>query len=152
MAHPIPPLTAYKLERVLAYIEAHLNETIPVPMLAKIGGKMCVSDFRRKFKATAGMSPHQHVTHCRMERAKQLLAETKMSISEIALNVSNYDQSHFGYLFRKHTGTTPQQFRIASHKDKESRQVRVSHLNEIDTLLAQGWRVVSAVVALEKDR
>ncbi|HBE36619.1 MAG TPA: hypothetical protein DD990_36360 [Cyanobacteria bacterium UBA11368] len=41
--------------------------------------------FSRAFKQSTGISPHQYVIQCRVERAKQLLRQGKMSISEIAI-------------------------------------------------------------------
>jgi len=48
---------------------------------------------------------------CRMEHAKQLLAETDVSLSEIALQVGCTDQSHFSALFRAHVTLTPTAYR-----------------------------------------
>jgi len=46
-----------------------------------------------------------------MEQAKQLLAATDVSLSEIGLQVGCADQSHFTALFRKYVSTTPQAYR-----------------------------------------
>ena len=67
--------------------------------------------FARLFKHATGLAPHRYVTTCRMEQAKQLLAETDVSLSEIGLQVGCADQSHFTALFRKYVSTTPLAYR-----------------------------------------
>ena len=58
-----------------------------------------------------GLSPHQYVIKCRIERAKFLLTYTQLPILEIALQVGCYGQSNFTTLFRKHIGITPKAYR-----------------------------------------
>nr|WP_058998923.1 helix-turn-helix transcriptional regulator [Leptolyngbya sp. NIES-2104] len=63
--------------------------------------------FSRLFKQSTGLSPHQYVIRCRVERAKQLLLKGEMTIAEVAATVGFYDQSHFAHYFRRLMGVTP---------------------------------------------
>jgi AraC family transcriptional regulator len=63
--------------------------------------------FRRAFGCTVG----EYVRRLRIERAARRLAETDVSLAEIALAEGFSDQSHFSNLFRRHTGLSPFQFR-----------------------------------------
>ena len=65
--------------------------------------------FRRAFGCTVG----EYVRRLRIERAARQLADTDLSLAEIALAEGFSDQSHFSNLFRRHTGLSPFQFRRA---------------------------------------
>ncbi len=65
--------------------------------------------FRRAFGCTVG----EYVRRLRIDRAARQLAETDLSLAEIALAEGFSDQSHFSNLFRRHTGLSPFQFRRA---------------------------------------
>jgi AraC family transcriptional regulator len=65
--------------------------------------------FRRAFGCTVG----EYVRSLRIERATRQLADTDLSLAEIALTAGFSDQSHFSNLFRQHTGLSPFRFRRA---------------------------------------
>jgi AraC family transcriptional regulator len=65
--------------------------------------------FRRSFGCTVG----EYVRRLRIEHAARQLADTDLSLAEIALTAGFSDQSHFSNLFRRHTGQSPFQFRRA---------------------------------------
>ena len=65
--------------------------------------------FRRAFGCTVG----EYVRNLRIERATRQLADTDLSLAEIALTAGFSDQSHFSNLFRQHTGISPFRFRRA---------------------------------------
>lgn len=65
--------------------------------------------FRRAFGCTVG----EYVRSVRIERAARQLAETDLSLAEIALAAGFSDQSHFSNLFRRRTGLSPSRFRHA---------------------------------------
>jgi AraC family transcriptional regulator len=63
--------------------------------------------FRRAFGCTVG----EYVRALRIERATHQLAQTELSLAEIALAAGFSDQSHFSNLFRRHTGLSPFRYR-----------------------------------------
>jgi AraC family transcriptional regulator len=103
-------LSPYKLRRTTSYIHAHLEQELSLVTLAAVG-ETSPAHFSRLFKHATGLAPHQYVICCRMERAKHLLAETNISLSEIALLVGCADHSHFSALFRNHVAQTPTAYR-----------------------------------------
>ena len=105
-------LSPAKLQRITAYIQAHLAHALPVSVLATVA-QTSQAHFARLFKQATGQTPHQYVLRCRIAHAKQLLAETDMPLSEIGLQVGCTDQSYFTALFRKYVGTTPKAYRSA---------------------------------------
>jgi AraC family transcriptional regulator len=99
-----------KLDAMLDFIDSRLSEPLTLDDLA---GEVAVSraHFVRRFRAVTGMSPHRYVILRRIEKAKQLLYDSSMSIVQIALNVGFSSQSHFAQAFHMATGQTPSQFR-----------------------------------------
>jgi Transcriptional regulator containing an amidase domain and an AraC-type DNA-binding HTH domain len=67
--------------------------------------------FSRMFKQSTGVTPHQYVTQCRIEKAKQLLKKPDLSIKYISQQVGFHDQSHFSKTFCKIVGLTPKKYR-----------------------------------------
>lgn len=70
--------------------------------------------FARLFKQITGVTPHVYLANLRLERARKLLADTALPISEIAAAVGYQSQSHFGKMFKSVTGVTPRVYRDAT--------------------------------------
>jgi AraC family transcriptional regulator len=68
----------------------------------------------RAFRQAFGCSVGEYVRNLRIERATLQLAQTELSLAEIALAAGFSDQSHFSNLFRQRTGFSPSRFREAS--------------------------------------
>jgi AraC family transcriptional regulator len=103
-------LSPAKLRRVTTYIEAHLQDPLPLATLATVI-QLSPNHFATLFKRATGQTPHRYVLECRIARAKQLLAETDMPLSAIGPQVGWTDQSYFTALFRKHVTMTPKAYR-----------------------------------------
>jgi AraC-like DNA-binding protein len=100
------------MRRVHEYVEAHVSENIELSMLATIAD-LSLYHFAREFKRSAGVTPHSYLVHKRVERAKDMLARTDYSLTEIALAAGFSDQSHLARHFRQIVGSTPREFRWA---------------------------------------
>ncbi|MCL6459971.1 MAG: helix-turn-helix transcriptional regulator, partial [Gorillibacterium sp.] len=61
------------------------------------------SYFTRAFKEEMGISPINYLLKVRIERAKELLRDTGLKISDIALNVGFSNQQRFNEIFKKYT-------------------------------------------------
>jgi AraC-like DNA-binding protein len=103
----LPPVA---MRRVDEYMQAHLSENIELPMLATIAN-LSIYHFAREFKRSTGITPHNYLLRKRVERAKEMLARTDCSLTEVALAAGFSDQSHLARHFRKIVGSTPRQFR-----------------------------------------
>lgn len=99
-----------QLREVIEYIHDNLAEDLSLVRLAEVAN-LTVYQFARLFKRTTGQTPHQYVIQCRIERAKLLLEETQLPISDIAYRVGFANQSHFSTLFRRSIGVTPKAYR-----------------------------------------
>ena len=103
----LPPAA---MRRIREYVDAHLSENVDLPVLAGVAG-LSVFHFAREFKRTVGVTPHYYLLKERLERARDLLGRTDLSLSVIALATGFADQSHFTRRFRQILGTTPGEFR-----------------------------------------
>jgi transcriptional regulator GlxA family with amidase domain len=92
------------------YIRRHAMERLSVPMLARRAG-LSTFHFIRAFRAAKGMTPHQYLRHCRIERAKALLTTTLLPVTEICAAVGFSSVGSFSTLFRRLTGEPPTSYR-----------------------------------------
>ena len=99
-------LPSQQLTRVREYIEAHLAGDVSLQRLARVAG-VSVSHFRVLFKRSTGMTAHEYVIRCRVQRARALLIEGKQTMSEVALEVGFSHQSHMARWTRRLLGLTP---------------------------------------------
>ncbi len=104
-------LAPYKLKEILDYIDSHLTDKdLSLNTMADMTA-LSSYYFARQFKQSTGFAPHQYVIHQRIDKAKRLLKQRQLSISQVAFECGFSNQSHFGKSFRKATGTTPKRYR-----------------------------------------
>jgi AraC-like DNA-binding protein len=75
--------------------------------------KIARSHFFTLFKETFGKSPIEVLTEIRMDRAKDLLKNTDLSMKEVAFASGYSDPLYFSRLFRRRTGMPPSKFRTS---------------------------------------
>jgi AraC-like DNA-binding protein len=114
-------LPKWRLKRVIAYIDEHICEPIPVARLAAAAGfsKMY---FTTQFHAATGRQPHEFILRKRVERAQQLLLESAESLVNVALSAGFQTQAHFSTVFKRFTGCTPREWRDAHRPTLRERE------------------------------
>ncbi len=110
MKRPNKRLSDRRLRQVFVYIEDHLAENIALADLATVVG-LSVSHFNVLFREAVGLSPHQYLIRRRVERAKNLLGEGKLSISQIATETGFAHQSHLARHMHRMLGVAPKALR-----------------------------------------
>jgi len=99
------------MDQVDALIVNHLGEfNFNLTMLADLLNVGRTTFFGRMKKIT-GMSPNKYILKIKMEKARQLLTETDLSVSEVGYKVGVEDASYFNRLFKGFYGLSPSQFR-----------------------------------------
>jgi transcriptional regulator GlxA family with amidase domain len=102
-------------------MDAASNEDWPIGRLASISG-VSEAHFARSFKQAFGVPPHRYLLTRRIERARALLRDTDLSITEIALQVGWNSLGTFSRTFHDIMGETP----------NESRECERSSCSELD--------------------
>ena len=108
-----------RLKRVLEYMNGNLDKKIRLYALAETAS-MSLYHFARLFRQSMGLSPYQYLLKQRVERAKQLLRDGHLSVSEVGLSLGFDHPNNFARTFRRLTGWNPTQFR----RDQSPRAVK----------------------------
>ena len=99
-----------RLNTVLLYIDHHYTENISNRQLAEL---IYLSEdrFNHLFRENMGMPPLQYMNELRLKKAKNLILRKECTIVEAAASVGFPNYNHFGRLFRRYYGCTPQEMR-----------------------------------------
>ncbi|WP_282935912.1 AraC family transcriptional regulator [Paenibacillus sp. RC67] len=103
-------LASNKLSTALQYIDANLTKDMTVTELSELVHHH-PNYFIRFFKNHLGMTPMAYIYERRLEKAKQLLMASDMTIGEIAQATGFHDIFHFSKAFKKRIGVAPSEFR-----------------------------------------
>lgn len=98
------------IQKVQDYITLHLNEKITVERLAA-EIHMSTTHFSRVFKQQTGFSPYDYVLTARLNKAKEFLLKTDLSVAEIAYEAGFNSEANFVYFFTGNEGMSPGKFR-----------------------------------------
>ncbi|MCO7593806.1 MULTISPECIES: helix-turn-helix domain-containing protein [Pseudomonas] len=74
---------------------------------------MSRSYFTRAFKRSTGLSPHEWLMKLRIDKAKTLMTQSHLPLSQIGLECGFADQSHLSRVFLKQVGVAPASWRRA---------------------------------------
>lgn len=98
------------LQKVFEYIDKNYTEDIDINQLVKIS---CFSlyHFYHIFKKYTGKTVSEYINYIRIEKAEQLLKNTDMQITEIAMAIGFNNTNYFCRLFRKYRGMSPTEIR-----------------------------------------
>ena len=98
--------TLLAVNEVVSHIEQNYGSALHLEDLARMA-HMCERTLQRYFQRAFGVSPVDYVNRLRVSKACQLLAERRLSITEVADAVGIPDSNYFARVFRGFTGTTP---------------------------------------------
>lgn len=65
----------------------------------------------RAYKQLTGQNLSRYISDRRIEKARGLLSDSSLKISEISCQVGYESPAHFSRIFKKNTGMTPQEYR-----------------------------------------
>ncbi|MCR9066042.1 MAG: helix-turn-helix transcriptional regulator [Cytophagales bacterium] len=96
-------------------IETHLFSQVTLEQLASLAS-LSLSSFKREFKKHFKETPAQFIRNRRLQKAKDLLVHSSLSISEISFQVGYEDSSYFSRLFSSNFMLSPSEFRKSKQK------------------------------------
>ena len=99
-------------------ILANLGESLTIADLAQACA-LSRSHFSRAFKGTTGLSPQEWIRQQRIQRAKELITGSSLSLTQISLECGFCDQAHFCHMFTRSEGVNPMTWRNHQLRHKQ---------------------------------
>ncbi|MFB9279034.1 helix-turn-helix domain-containing protein [Cohnella cellulosilytica] len=100
-----------RLDLIERYIEEHLAEPVSLEQVARhvhLHPNYLVRYFNKQF----GVSPLKYLNRRRMQKARELLSSTSLSVKEVAERVGYADTNHFAKAFRRENSCSPTEYRL----------------------------------------
>lgn len=109
-AEPSAAQRRIDLHQIDRFIRRHLADELRVADLAKLA---CLSEahFSERFRAQTGLSPWQYVRRQRLHAARQLILQSRLPLTDIAIQTGFANQSALSHAFRSSYGASPRQLR-----------------------------------------
>jgi len=104
------PKRIFRLGEVLSHVERNFCEEIDLMQLKEIA-HMSTSTLLRSFHDAVGMAPLEYIMHLRIERAAELLRDSKLPVTDIAFKAGFTDSNYFSRQFRKNKKCSPTAWR-----------------------------------------
>ncbi len=98
------------LKSIISYIENNLEKKILLSDLSKMAN-LSPNHFHKVFTNALGITPNEFITRCKLDKAKNLLTRSSLSVSEISEKCGFENAPYFSYLFKKNTSFSPLEFR-----------------------------------------
>jgi AraC-like DNA-binding protein/mannose-6-phosphate isomerase-like protein (cupin superfamily) len=111
------PQSIFNLSNTIAYIERNFSKGITLEKLASMAF-MSKRHFGRVFRNNYNITPYKYIINLRITHACSLLADSSMSVSEIALNSGFSDINYFSRCFKNVKGMSPKKYRMINHFSK----------------------------------
>ncbi len=99
------------LRRACDYMMSRLEADISLREVAA-SIQLSTGHFSTAFKHSLGLAPHAWLRRQRIERAKTLLHDPNLDLTQVAMILGYANQSSFGVAFKRETGLTPMQWRV----------------------------------------
>lgn len=109
-SHFVSALSDKRIAKAMQQIHTNPHIAWTLERMADEVG-MSRAAFARRFKELVGQPMFEYLTRLRVQRAKELLRETKLPVYEVASRVGYESDLAFTKTFKKHAGTTPTRFR-----------------------------------------
>jgi AraC-like DNA-binding protein len=99
-------LASWQVQRAKDMLCDRIDGNIVLKEIASECG-LSVSHFSRAFRRSVGISPHRWLLQHRVNQAKALMCDARLSLSDVALACGFADQSHFTRVFARLAGSSP---------------------------------------------
>jgi AraC-like DNA-binding protein len=99
-----------KIAAAVKHLHQNYTQTIAMADLVKLTG-LSVAQLERNFHKIFSLTPRQMMVKIRLDAASSLLAESQLSITDIAVACGYQDHSAFSRIFKATVGMTPSEYR-----------------------------------------
>lgn len=95
---------------VIKYVDNHFHEKICISVVAK---KCLISQYKfsREFKQENGITFREYLINYRLDKARELLNDSKLSVGDVSFAVGFLDHSYFARMFKSRVGLSPSEYR-----------------------------------------
>jgi AraC-like DNA-binding protein len=100
-------------------LDENFDKHITIPLLARQAG-INEAKLKEGFKELFGHSIHAYLLQLRLEKAKQLLQNSDLSVTDITYHIGYSHVTHFTTMFKKETKLTPTEWRKKYRMKDES--------------------------------
>ncbi len=109
------------VREAMAYVESHYGN--PDLNLAGLADqfRLTAGYFGKLFAEQTGKSVTEHIMALRLEKAKELLDTTRLNVQDVSFRVGYANVTYFITVFKKQTGCTPNQYRLAGGRAKQEK-------------------------------
>jgi AraC-like DNA-binding protein len=107
------------LRRARDLMDREYSRALDVTAVAR-AALMSTAHFSRQFRAAYGETPYSYLMTRRIERAKALLRDGDLSVTEVCLEVGCTSLGSFSASFTKMVGETPTAYRARDHRQLET--------------------------------
>jgi AraC-like DNA-binding protein len=117
-----------------ALVTKHLEE-MPSTRIAAHEAHVTEPYFCRMFKAATGMTFSEYVARCHVDRARLLLLDPNVRVTDVAYAAGFQSIPHFNHLFKRYTGLSPKGYRTSlrqRQRDEQRRRKDASHAPKKD--------------------
>lgn len=112
----------------LARARAFIDDWYHLPLdLRQISGEACLSryHFLRLFRKAFNKTPHQYLTERRIEKAKELLSSSGLTVTDVCFEVGFESLGSFSSLFHKHVGHPPITYRAIVYEKRMEQKRKI---------------------------
>ncbi len=99
-------LSSLQMRKATEFLNTHLDGDVDLQQVAAVCD-LSLSHFARAFRQTYGKPPYRWLIERRIDKAKDLLMNTRLPLSDIAVRCGFTDQSGFNRSFKRMYGVTP---------------------------------------------
>jgi len=103
------------MRKMDAFLDEHLADDLSTATLCRAMG-MSKTKLYQDWNLCYGRSINEHIRYLRVERAKKMLAETDMSVTDVSSAVGFSDYNYFCRVFKKDAGISARKYRLEHHQ------------------------------------
>ena len=98
------------IQRALNYIHTNLSVSLSIQEIAK-NANVSKSVLYRRFHSCFGCTVSQYINKQRIDKAKELLKQGKLSVEDVSQQAGFSDHAYFSRIFKKETGLSPMKYK-----------------------------------------